>query len=111
MKLKKAKRKAAKRPSGKRKAPANQGKGSQEKQVKLLAGGNPQIAKGDGGAPVRAYLAAMPDWKGKIGRRLDSPTASRPGMVGAVVALMAASGAMLAGFVAATFLRGRAGPR
>ena len=37
----------------------------------LLAGGNPQIAKADGDAPVRAYLAAMPGWKGEIGRRLD----------------------------------------
>jgi hypothetical protein len=39
---------------------------------RLLAGGNPQIAKGDGDAPVRAYIAAMPDWKGDIGRRLDA---------------------------------------
>jgi hypothetical protein len=38
----------------------------------LLAGGNPQIAKGDGPAPVRAYLAAMPGWKGDVGRRLDA---------------------------------------
>lgn len=37
----------------------------------LLSGGNPQIAKGDGEAPVQAYLAAMPDWKGDIGRHLD----------------------------------------
>ncbi|MCA8951921.1 MAG: DUF1801 domain-containing protein [Planctomycetes bacterium] len=39
---------------------------------KLLAGGNPQIPKGDGDAPVAAYLAAMPDWKGDVGRRLDA---------------------------------------
>lgn len=38
---------------------------------KLLSGGNPQIPKGDGDAPVQAYLAAMPDWKGDIGRHLD----------------------------------------
>ena len=38
----------------------------------LLAGGNPQIAKGDGDAPVRDYIAAMPGWKGDIGRRLDA---------------------------------------
>ena len=37
----------------------------------LLAGGNPQIAKGDGDAPVQAYIAAMPGWKRDIGRRLD----------------------------------------
>ncbi|MGY5807561.1 DUF1801 domain-containing protein [Rhizobium sp. LEGMi198b] len=38
----------------------------------LLAGGNPQIAKGDGDAPVQAYIAAMPGWKSDIGRRLDA---------------------------------------
>ena len=37
----------------------------------LLAGGNPQIAKADGDAPVRAYIAAMPGWKRDVGRRLD----------------------------------------
>lgn len=40
-------------------------------KVKLLAGGNPQIAKADGAAPVSAYIAAMPDWKRDVGRRLD----------------------------------------
>jgi hypothetical protein len=38
----------------------------------LLSGGNPQIAKGYGDAPVQAYLAAMPGWKGDVGRRLDA---------------------------------------
>ena len=38
----------------------------------LLAGGNPQIAKGDGDAPVQAYIAAMPGWKRDVGRRLDT---------------------------------------
>jgi hypothetical protein len=38
----------------------------------LLAGGNPQIPKGYGDAPVRAYLAAMPGWKRGIGERLDA---------------------------------------
>lgn len=38
---------------------------------KLLSGGNPQIAKADGDAPVQAYIAAMPDWKQEIGRNLD----------------------------------------
>jgi hypothetical protein len=37
----------------------------------LLSGGNPQIAKGSGDAPVQAYIAAMPDWKRDVGRRLD----------------------------------------
>ena len=38
----------------------------------LLAGGNPQIAKREGDAPVGAYIAAMPGWKREIGRRLDA---------------------------------------
>lgn len=37
----------------------------------LLAGGNPQIAKGDGNEPVVAYLDAMPGWKQDVGRKLD----------------------------------------
>jgi hypothetical protein len=38
----------------------------------LLAGGNPQIAKADGDAPVQAYIAAMPGWKRDVGHRLDA---------------------------------------
>jgi len=38
---------------------------------KLLSGGNPQIPKGYGEAPVQAYIAAMPGWKQAVGRRLD----------------------------------------
>lgn len=38
----------------------------------LLAGGNPQIAKGEGDAPVHAYIVAMPGWKSDVGRRLDA---------------------------------------
>jgi hypothetical protein len=38
----------------------------------LLSGGNPQIAKGYGNAPVQAYIAAMPGWKRDLGRRLDA---------------------------------------
>jgi hypothetical protein len=38
----------------------------------LLSGGNPQIAKGYGDAPVQAYIAAMPGWKNEVGRRLDA---------------------------------------
>ena len=41
-------------------------------EPKLLAGGNPQIPKGEGNAPVRAYIAAMPGWKRTVGRRLDA---------------------------------------
>jgi len=45
---------------------------SKAKPVKLLSGGNPQIAKADGNAPVQAYIAAMPGWKRDVGRRLDA---------------------------------------
>ena len=38
----------------------------------LLSGGNPQIAKADGDAPVQAYIAAMPGWKRDVGRHLDA---------------------------------------
>jgi hypothetical protein len=40
--------------------------------VVLLSGGNPQIAKADGDAPVQAYIAAMPGWKRDLGKRLDA---------------------------------------
>ncbi len=42
------------------------------RDVPLLSGGNPQIAKGDGDPPVQAYIAAMPGWKADLGRRLDN---------------------------------------
>lgn len=45
---------------------------AQQKPVKLLSGGNPQIPKGDGDEPVQAYIAAMPGWKHDVGRRLDA---------------------------------------
>ncbi len=45
---------------------------NRKKKPALLAGGNPQIPKGYGDAPVRAYIAAMPGWKRDIGRRLDA---------------------------------------
>ena len=52
---------------------------------KLLAGGNPQIPKGDGDAPVEAYLAALPGWKQDVGRRLDELIVSTvPGVQKAV---------------------------
>jgi hypothetical protein len=41
-------------------------------EPRLLSGGNPQIPKGDGDAPVQAYIAAMPGWKRDIGRRVDA---------------------------------------
>lgn len=57
-----------------RKAESNSPPKSQPRTAarpKLLSGGNPQIAKGDGDAPVQAYIAAMPGWKQDVGRRLD----------------------------------------
>lgn len=42
------------------------------KPVVLLSGGNPQIAKADGDAPVQAYIAAMPGWKSGLGKQLDA---------------------------------------
>lgn len=52
---------------------------------KLLSGGNPQIAKGDGDGPVQAYIAAMPDWKHDLGVRLDALiTGAVPGVAKAV---------------------------
>ena len=45
---------------------------SEAKPVKLLSGGNPQIAEADGDAPVLAYIAAMPGWKRDVGRWLDA---------------------------------------
>jgi hypothetical protein len=85
----KAKPKAAKRPSPVKEKPAatkpkrTAGKGERSNATQsksrpaaatpaFLAGGNPQIAKADGDAPVQAYIAAMPGWKRDVGRRLDA---------------------------------------
>ena len=46
--------------------------GAHRSKPVLLSGGNPQIAKADGDAPVQAYIAAMPGWKSDLGRRLDA---------------------------------------
>ena len=55
------------------KARTKAGPGAREaKPVKLLSGGNPQIAKADGDAPVQAYIAGMPGWKRDLGKRLDA---------------------------------------
>lgn len=72
------KKTAAKKPAAKRakprkpvaKSPAR--KSGKAPKPKLLSGGNPQIAKGYGDAPVQAYIAAMPGWKSDLGRRLDA---------------------------------------
>jgi hypothetical protein len=90
--------KAARRPSGVKGKPAltrprgASGKGAPTSKRRpaaakpvLLAGGNPQIAKADGDAPVRAYIAAMPGWKRGLGRRLDALIArNAPGVCRAV---------------------------
>ena len=60
-------RKAGKKPTARK--PASNGDGA---KPKLLSGGNPQIAKGYGDAPVQSYIAAMPGWKRDVGRRLDA---------------------------------------
>lgn len=40
--------------------------------AKLLSGGNPQIAKADGDAPVQAYIRALPGWKRELAGRVDT---------------------------------------
>lgn len=61
---KKAPTRTARRPAAKESVPS--------KTPVLLTGGNPQIAKADGDAPVQQYIAAMPDWKRDVGRQLDA---------------------------------------
>lgn len=51
---------------------APKSKAGSDKKPVLLSGGNPQIAKGYGDAPVQAYIAAMPGWKSDLGRRIDA---------------------------------------
>lgn len=67
--------KSAKKVVGKKaKVPnsAPKAKAGKDAAPKLLSGGNPQIAKGYGDAPVQTYIAAMPGWKSDLGRRLDA---------------------------------------
>jgi hypothetical protein len=84
---KSARRGPRKRVAAKAAKPRKTAPKSQSRKVAkpvLLAGGNPQIAKGDGDAPVQAYITAMPGWKRDVGRRLDAlivrtvPTCARP---------------------------------
>jgi hypothetical protein len=73
--MKVAKKGAVKRVAAKASKPRKTAPKSQSRKVAkpaLLAGGNPQIAKADGDAPVQAYIAAMPGWKRDVGRRLDA---------------------------------------
>ena len=62
---------AARKPRKLTKAAEKPVSGNSGGEVKLLSGGNPQIAKADGDAPVQAYIAAMPEWKSDVGRRID----------------------------------------
>jgi hypothetical protein len=71
MKEKRMPRKARGRSPTKKRPAATKRKGAGKKPA-LLSGGNPQISKADGAAPVQAYLAAMPGWKREVGRRLDA---------------------------------------
>jgi hypothetical protein len=58
---------------------------TKKRSVTLLSGGNPQIAKAYGDAPVQAYIAAMPGWKSNVGHRLDTLiTSTVPGVHKAV---------------------------
>lgn len=63
--------KKAKAPTSKAKTTKSTVK-AKAKKPRLLAGGNPQIAKGDGNAPVQAYIAAAPGWKRDVAARLDA---------------------------------------
>jgi hypothetical protein len=70
--------------AAKRKAPAK--RAAPARKAKLLSGGNPQIAKGYGAAPVQAYIASVPsDWRRDVCKRLDAIiTTAVPGVKKAV---------------------------
>ena len=65
---------AVKKRSSKKKVAAEKKVAAQKAAAKpkLLSGGNPQIPKADGDAPVQAYIAAMPGWKRDVGQALDA---------------------------------------
>jgi hypothetical protein len=84
-----AKKAAAKKPAARkavaRKTVAPKTVVKKATKPKLLSGGNPQIAKGDGDEPVEAYIESMPDWKRAIGRKVDElVTRAVPGVRKAV---------------------------
>ena len=61
------------KPKAKGKSPAKKSPAKKAgKGPVLLSGGNPQIAKAEGDAPVQQYIAAMPGWKRDVGKRLDA---------------------------------------
>jgi hypothetical protein len=61
---------AAKTPKSRKPSPKPQPR--KVAKPKLLSGGNPQIAKANGDAPVQAYIAAVPGWKQEVARRIDA---------------------------------------
>lgn len=69
---KKAARKRVAAKTTKRRSTAAKSQAGKGVRPALLSGGNPQIAKGEGDAPVQAYIEAMPGWKRDVGRRLDA---------------------------------------
>jgi hypothetical protein len=79
-------RKTSRRPAKAASKPAKAAKRAKKPGTpRLLAGGNPQIAKGDGEAPVRAYIAALSGWKRDVCQRLDTlVTRTVPGVRKAV---------------------------
>ncbi len=68
---KKSAKKASKRPRPSTVKAGTQAATSAEATPRLLSGGNPQISKAHGDAPVQSYIAAMPGWKREVGTRLD----------------------------------------
>jgi len=70
--LKSPEKKGAKARAGAPEAKPPRVRGGDGASVVLLSGGNPRVAKADGDAPVRAYIAAMPGWKRDVGLRLDA---------------------------------------
>jgi hypothetical protein len=68
----KAKAPASKPRKPSTKSPSRAKASVKSKPIKLLSGGNPQISKADGDAPVQAYIAGMPGWKSGMGKRLDA---------------------------------------
>jgi hypothetical protein len=64
---------ASSRRAPRKATPATKGTGrAKVAKPRLLSGGNPQIARGHGEAPVQAYIKAMPGWKREVGRRIDA---------------------------------------
>ena len=71
--------------ASKKKAPNRKAAKKKTTKPVLLSGGNPQIAKGYGDAPVQAYIKAIPGWKRDVGRQLDALiTRTIPGVYKAV---------------------------